>query len=158
MKKIFLGLFLVFIFFTNTSAEINRTQDSLKVLIRGDKTDTIKVRHTNQLAYSFRNSFPDSTIYYSKKSIEICEYIKEKSNLKLWTGYSEAIGNLGIGYRLKGDYPNAKKYYFMALEMDKAINYKFGIGKRLVGIANYFENISDYSQSLEYGFKALNVN
>jgi serine phosphatase RsbU (regulator of sigma subunit) len=158
MKNIFLGLFLVFIFFFHAIAEINRTQDSLKVLIQSDKTDTIKVRHTNQLAYSFRNSFPDSTIYYSKKSIEICESIKQKSKLKLWTGYSEAIGNLGIGYRLKGDYPNAKKYYFMALEMDKAMNYKFGIGKRLVGIANYFENISDYSQSLEYGFKALNVN
>jgi serine phosphatase RsbU (regulator of sigma subunit) len=158
MKNIFLGLFLVFIFFFHAIAEINRTQDSLKVLIQSDKTDTLKVRHTNQLAYSFRNSFPDSTIYYSKKSIEICEYIKEKSKLKLWPGYSEAIGNLGIGYRLKGDYPNAKKYYFMALEMDKAMNYKFGIGKRLVGIANYFENISDYSQSLEYGFKALNVN
>ena len=158
MKNVFLGLFLVFIFFTNSIAEISRTQDSLRVLIQSDKTDTLKVRHTNQLAYSFRNSFPDSTIYYSKKSIKICESIKEKSKLKLWTGYSEAIGNLGIGYRLKGDYPNAKKYYFMALEMDKAMNYKFGIGKRLVGIANYFENISDYSQSLEYGFKALNVN
>jgi serine phosphatase RsbU (regulator of sigma subunit) len=158
MKNIILFVFFIIFCLANSIANSTTNSDSLKTLIKLDKTDTIKVRHLNHLAYSFRNSFPDSTIYYSKKSIEICESIKEKSKLKLWPGYSEAVGNLGIGYRLKGDYPNAKKHYFMALEMDKAMNYKFGIGKRLVGIANYFENISDYSKSLEYGFKALNVN
>jgi tetratricopeptide (TPR) repeat protein len=123
-----------------------------------DKEDTTKVTHLNELAYGFRNSFPDSTIIYSEKSIALCKLILSKKNAKLWTGYSNALGNLGIGYRLKGDYPNAQKYYFEALKIDKQLQYKFGIGKRLVGISNLFLNIGNLPQALTYSYKALEVN
>ncbi len=132
--------------------------DSLLLLINSDKEDTTKVNHLNQVAYLYRNNKPDSTIAISKQSIAICEKTIQTSPLKLWFGYSDAVGNLGIGYRLKGDYPKAKEYYFKALKMDEELGNKFGIGKRLVGIANLYLNLANYPKALEYGFKALKAN
>ncbi len=144
---------------TKQSFAVNKDLvDSLKTLIKYDKLDTVKVNHLNSLAYLFRNAFPDSTIILSQQSIKICEHIVANSNLKIWSGYSNALGNLGIGYRLKGELPLAKEYYFKALEMDRKLQYQFGIGKRLVGIANFYDDIGNFSESLKYSFEALKVN
>ena len=120
--------------------------------------DTINVRQLNELAYSYRNSKPDTTIIIANQSVLLCIKISETTSLKKWTGYSEAIGNLAIGYRLTGNFIKAKEFYFKALEMDRQLGYKFGVGKRLVGIANVFDNLGNYSKAMEYGFEALKAN
>jgi len=159
MKKVILILLIVFASATKQSFAENRQKiDSLIALIKFDKLDTVKVNHLNSLAYLFRNSFPDSTILISQQSIKICQHIVAHSNLKIWPGYSNALGNLGIGYRLKGELPMAKEFYFKALDMDRKLQYQFGIGKRLVGIANFYDDIGDFSESLKYSFEALKVN
>lgn len=156
MKKIFYIHFLVFaqcLLFAQ-----KQQADSIRQLIKADKEDTLKVTHLNDLAYLYRNARPDSTILLCKKSIALCEQLMQNSNLKLWTGYSDAIGNMAIGYRLSGNFVKAKEFYFKALKMDEELGYKFGIGKRLVGIANVYDNLANYAKALEFGFKALKVN
>ena len=132
--------------------------DSLRALILKDQDDTLKVFHLNEYAYLFRNSYPDSTIIFSNQSIQLCEKIATTTSIKSWAGYGNAIGNLAIGYRLKGDYPKAKEFYFKALAMDQKMGYKFGIGKRLVGISNMYLNVGDLPNALKYSFKALEAN
>ena len=150
-------LFLLIVLHCAAIAQKQKT-DSLLQLIKADKEDTVKINHLNDLAYLYRNSKPDSTILLCEQSIALCEKLAQTSNLKLWTGYSNAIGNMAIGYRLSGNFVKAKEYYFKALAMDEKLGYKFGIGKRLVGITNVFDNLGDYPKALEYGFKALKVN
>jgi serine phosphatase RsbU (regulator of sigma subunit)/tetratricopeptide (TPR) repeat protein len=132
--------------------------DSLKALIAKDKEDTLKVSHLNELSYLFRNSYPDSTILYANQSVALCNNIIQNTHAKLWFGYANALGHLGIGYRLKGDYPKAQEYYFKALEIDEKMGFKFGIGKRLVGISNMFLNIGNLPQALNYAYKAHEIN
>jgi signal transduction histidine kinase len=64
----------------------------------------------NDLAWEYRAAFPDSTIYYSSKALELAEKIK------LPKGKSEALNFIGVAYNYKGDRIAAFDFYDKALQ------------------------------------------
>ena len=109
---------------------------------------------TNALAgyYSETGNYPESIALY-KEYISECERLKNEKGLM--TGHS----NLGLTYRLTGNYKEALTCFFKALEIaekNKEVNQK-SIAHYLNNISLVYANYSNYPKAIEYIEKAIAI-
>lgn len=124
--------------------------DSLKNLLPSDNID-LRIEVYNELAWEYRKSYPDSTIYYSKKAIEQVGLIGEKVKL------AKPLNFLGVGYYYKGE--NVKAFDFYNKARDTALIYGDSIqyGHALNSIGRIYFNQGNYVQAYDYFFRSLGV-
>ena len=151
MKKFSGKLFVLFLIFSPLLgfAQQNRI-DSLLELIKIDKPDTNKVNHLNDLSWILKYQNPDTSIALSNEALKLIEKLPVNYQLKATT-----LGNLGVYYSLKGDYPDAIHFFLDALKIDKKFGYDKGIARHLGNIGNVYSDQGDYPKALTYYFKAL---
>ncbi|MEO7697363.1 MAG: ATP-binding protein [Chryseolinea sp.] len=65
----------------------------------------------NDLAWEYRSSYPDSTIYFAKEAYSIGQ------NLKLTTGLAEPLNFIGVAYNYKGNRLKSYNAYDEALKI-----------------------------------------
>lgn len=71
---------------------------------------------------------------------------------------ANCFGNMGVLYKVQGDYPNALDYYFKAEKIYEETGNKRSQAINLGNIGVVYYNQSNYSKALEYYFKALKMN
>lgn len=142
--------------------------DSLKIKLHNSGTSE-KIDLYNQLAWEYRKSFPDSTIIYSQKAIDLAS-----NNTEFNEKVVKSINFKGVGYFYEGQNIKAFEHYQQA--KDSALIYgdslQYGyslnnIGRLYFNQGNYvaaydnffraleiFENIKD-TVSMSYGYKSL---
>ena len=152
LNKNYLVLLILFTFSYNTNSfGQNKIIDSLKLLLKTAKDDTIKVNALDYLAFELYPTNPDSTIIVGLQAAKLAKklnYIKGQSN---------AYGTVGVGYWMKGDYPKALDNYFTALKIDEKSRNKEGIATRLGNIGLIYKAQNDFENSLKYFNKALKM-
>ena len=143
----------------------NVQKDSLLDQINNSKNDTVKINALNALAWSLKNSDPDTSILLSKKALEF----SEKINWLLGIGKSRH--SLGACHWLKGDLSNSLQQYYKALEVWEKIERSAASGvlptesdmildlksKTLNNIGVVYYNQANYPKSLEFYLKALKI-
>ncbi|MBI4930326.1 MAG: tetratricopeptide repeat protein [Bacteroidetes bacterium] len=170
MLRVFYILILSSFFFHFSSAQ-NQNIDSLLNLVKKDNatpsslvsrpsslsSDTNKVNHLNALAWEYKYTNPDSTILLAKEALALCEKLSSVSELRTPVSKlkANAYGTCGVGYWVKGDYPNALENFFKALKFDEEQKNKKGIATRLGNIGGVYWNQADYPKALDYYFRAL---
>ncbi|MEJ7643468.1 MAG: tetratricopeptide repeat-containing sensor histidine kinase [Chryseolinea sp.] len=70
----------------------------------------------NDLAWEYRASYPDSTIYYAQQAFSLGK------QLQLTTNLSEPLNFIGVAYDTKGDKIKSYEFYDKALKLGKQYN------------------------------------
>lgn len=133
--------------------------DSLQRVLHVVKTDTAKVNIYNHIADRYKESNPDSTLFYAIKA--------EKISLKTAYGFglANAYINQGNANIIGGSYPNALKNFQKAqAEYEKLINndsnnkaFKNGLARAYASAGVVYSEQSNYFMALENYEKALKL-
>ena len=91
-----------------------RIAEKKKILKTAKGLNRAKV--LNQIAFEFRNSIPDSTIYYCQQSISIAESIKDRGM------NAESYNFIGLAYAYKAMPKEAMRHYDQALEIASGVS------------------------------------
>ncbi len=147
MKR-FTLLIILFIASTIGFAQ-NKLTDSLKYLLSLSKEDTTRVLTIAELGLQFRNSNPDSSIYYGQKALVLAR------QLKFQRGEALALSNVGLAMREKGDLSGALELEIKALQIAEENNYvhESAFGLRRIGLV--YMDLRNYSVALNYLYRAL---
>lgn len=160
MKTILhLAVFIFCISYSTESLSQNATVDSLKRVIRVAKTDTAKVNIYNHLAFEFKESYIDSSFYYTLKAEGLARKIQYNDGLA-----SSAI-NQGNVHIILGEYNDAKKAFTKAqliyqklLDEDSGNkSYKNGLARSYASLGVIYSQESNYYVALENYQKALQL-
>ncbi|WP_284653621.1 tetratricopeptide repeat-containing sensor histidine kinase [Flavobacterium terrisoli] len=160
MKTILkLALLTCSVLFGTKSYSQNTTIDSLKRVIRITKIDTSKVNIYNQLAFEFKESYPDSSLYYALKAKGLSRKIGYHS------GLANGTVNEGNVFIISGDYKNAKKSFGNAKDIFEKLleeeennkTFKNGLARSYASLGVIFSQESNYYAALENYQKALHL-
>ncbi len=125
--------------------------DSLMALLKKTQSDSQRVNLLNQLARSFVNEKPDTSITIAFAAKKLAREIGFKRGLAL------ANKNVGMGHYLKGQYLEALTAWDEALSVFTSMNDKRGIANMLSNQAAIYFNQGDDAKSLELDLKSLKI-
>ncbi|MBL4655391.1 MAG: tetratricopeptide repeat protein, partial [Bacteroidia bacterium] len=127
--------------------------DSLKVELERVLNDTTRVKVLNDLAWEFYQS-PDSAILLSKQALKLAEDLPplgERNGFFIGNTHND----LGIYYRLTGDYSLSLSHHFKSLKIRETQKDQQGITISLSNIGLVYWNQGDYPKALGYYFNVL---
>ncbi len=180
IKRIFLGLALLFCHFTSFSQQnkIDSLRFVLKMLnknpsmeftptIKGEdaglRFDSIKINTLNELAWELMYNNPDTAITLSTQALDLSLAMFKKEEILTPLGRAKAkfiaqsFKNLGVFNWLKGNFTLSLDYHFKALIIWESLNYKKGISTTFGNIGLVYHDQGDYPKALDYYFKALKM-
>jgi len=123
--------------------------DSLRRRLKTDQDDTKKVKDLNGLAFAFYPINPDTTLLLTRQSSTLAQTLGWKK------GEANAYINEGIGYCVKGNYPNGLDNFLKALTICLQLGNKHSAASVYSNIATIYDQQGDYKKALEYNEKAL---
>lgn len=127
-------------------------KDSLLSLIRQNQlTDTSRVRTLNELGKTYRFTFPDSTIYFSKQAHELAAKISDVP------GIATSLNYIGIGFFYTGNYPEAQKYQKEALAFAELHSLRAQKANAHNSLALAYQYQGNYVSALENYLSALKI-
>ncbi|WP_336517119.1 hypothetical protein [Pollutibacter soli] len=94
----------------------NKVTDSLGVLLSSVKADTTRLELLAELGLQYRNSNPDSAIFYGNEALALAREIQFKRGEVL------SLANIAIASRERGDLPEALSMVMQASQMAEAGN------------------------------------
>lgn len=147
-KKIY--FFLLFIVCGPTLLAQRTYIDSLKnKLTDSDLPDTSRVLIMTDLAYALYNVYPDTTITYAFKALEISD------QLNFVKGKGRALWLLGMDKYFQGDYDEADEYLDQALQEAAAAGDHRELGRIFNSLGELAYERSEIVRSLEYFQKSI---
>jgi tetratricopeptide (TPR) repeat protein len=144
----------------NYSSAQTKAVDSLNLIIKNAKHDTIRMRILNEMA---KTENDDSLIINIDNKIEILA----KKNLA--SSPTAVVRNTCLQYRAntiyrkglscyrQSDYSKAIEYYNQSLKIREEISDKIGISYSLNSIGLVYSNQGDYAKAIDYYNKSLKI-
>ncbi len=155
MKKHLLFFLIVncqFLIVNDSYAQNNRI-DSLQKALQTAKEDTNKVNTFNAMSRQlYLTSNYDTALYYAGKAKILAEH------LSFQKGIAEAYRNIGNASSSKGNYAEALKNHFAALNIYEATGDNNGIAGCYNNIGNVYTYRSNYPEALKNYFAAQKIN
>lgn len=149
MKKALTHLSLIFLLATTFSPYLLYAQlDSLKMALQESNGEN-KVNILNELYRETRNGEPEKALGYAQEALKLATEIDYKR------GAANALNNIGVYHRYKGNYELAIDYYVRALRIHEEIGNEDGVALTLGNIGTLYSLKRDFDKSLEYYNKAL---
>lgn len=129
-----------------------RVIDSLKNLIRSPKNDSNLSYLQDVLAKEYGESNTDSSIHYAKRSLQMAKKIR------LVQYQVDALNTLGIATRKKGDYREALRIHFEALELIRKNKIEgYYLNSVYTALCLTYTEQGNFTAAIEYGFKTLHI-
>ncbi|MBL4623693.1 MAG: tetratricopeptide repeat protein [Flavobacteriales bacterium] len=113
--------------------------------------DTALVNKLHRIGWSFRNSNPDSVLYFGEKELQLAQAIQYE------TGIANANTLLAIFYQYQANYDKSLEHYNKALTIYTENSTPLKIAAALTNIGNIYFRKSQYSKALDYFNKALGI-
>ena len=152
MKRIaYIIMTLVFTAASSLLAQNKDYIDSLKSELQLEGMAN-RIETYSQIAWEYRKSFPDSTLYYSKKAADLAQNSQEYRHLIV-----KPLNFTGVGYYYKGDNLNAFDYYQIAKDSALVYGDSLQYGYALNNIGRLYFNQGNYISAYDYFFRALEV-
>lgn len=122
----------------SATAELSVSQSSIQI-----------VDALHEQGWAFRNSYPDSTIYYVRKALTVAVEagLRDKE--------IQSYNYLGIAHRNLGNYSRAFEFYMSAYRQSVALNQLEQQGYSLINLGNLNIYQSDFQGALNYFLDAL---
>ncbi|MBI5219890.1 MAG: tetratricopeptide repeat protein [Bacteroidia bacterium] len=115
--KLYAIILLLLVGGRNFGREQQKT-DSLHNALKNATRDTSRVKICLKLCELFRNSNPDSALFYANKGLAAAM----KANWK--KGLSDCYINIGVVYHYKSDFKNATENYKRSLKVNEELGDK----------------------------------
>ena len=152
--RIYITLSLLFVSISGFAAIDRGRVDSLKTLIASKLAgaDTTSINRLNNLAASYFDSNPDSTLYYGHKSVDLSRKINYRAGL--------ANGLLQTGHAnfFKGRFAQGQQDFDEAIAIYKSINDLQGLGNGYKLYGRMDNLLAKYEVALHYLAMALDIN
>lgn len=142
----FFFLFTSNILFAQELEKIDSLVFQLELTSGKEKIDLL-----NQIGWEYRLSYPDSTLYYCQKAIEL------SLELGLQHGIAQAHNYMGIASVYQGKYPEAYTYHKQALNEANAVGDSSQIAHAYNSLGRLFFSQGDQIESHGYYHKALEI-
>ena len=142
MKKIILFLFLIIA--VNQTYCQQQQLESLKNELRIATADSTRISLIIAIGNIYFAIQPDSSLHYFKKGVDLIH----KSSVSI--GRSTILNRAGDAARILGDYPEALKYQFEALELARSRRSTEQVRNALQFIGNTYIEFGEYRQALSY--------
>ncbi|MFN8237958.1 MAG: tetratricopeptide repeat protein [Chitinophagales bacterium] len=149
MKKIvvYIALFLV----QTIILAQNNTIDSLKKVLKTEKTDSARVIILCFLGQEYEQFRPDTAMLYAQQAYKI------STKIKYADGIARAANGIGNVYRLIGNYPKALEYFIQKLKIEEQRNNPNKLAIVLMNIAGVYHMEQEEEKALEYQMKADSI-
>jgi signal transduction histidine kinase len=126
--------------------------DSIRVnLEKQNVSDIQRIGLYNRLAWEYRKSEPDSTMFYAQRSIAIVK----RNELK--KGMAKPLNYIGVGYQYKGNNLKSYEYYNLALEKALSENDSSQYAHALNNLGRLYFTQGDFVKSYDTFFKAVEI-
>ncbi|MCE3259664.1 MAG: family 3 adenylate cyclase [Bacteroidetes bacterium] len=144
---------LILISCSSTLSAQQSKVDSLKLLLKADTEDTMRVKHLNLLSWNHKSigQFKEALA-----SLNQALELGEKANFR--RGVADSYNMIGVIHFEQGDIPNALENYLKALEIRNEIGDKRGLASAYNNIALIYHNAGNNGKALENYAAAVKVN
>ena len=154
--KMILGCFVTLILVLSTGSLYAQIQgqpliDSLLKELPRQKEDTNKVNLLDAIANAFGESYPDESIKYDEKEIELSEKINWKK------GMGEGYAHLADDYRAKDSFSLALRLMLKSIDIFEQLDNKQYIAHEQLNIADLYQSKRLFDTALRYYEKALMI-
>jgi two-component system sensor histidine kinase/response regulator len=140
--------------FSNICLTIPGKSQGLPVLLgklQISQNDTEKVNACYAISRFYWNQNADSVLLMGKKGLQLATAVKFEKGM--------ALCNLtiGVGYGMKGMYPQSLDHHLRALQLSEKLGMRGLIGNDYTNIAIIYSNMRDYKNALAYYRRALQI-
>ncbi len=142
MKKLISFILLVLVFKIAYGQE--KMLDSLKLELGQATADSTRINLIITIGNMYFAIQPDSSLHYFKKGVDLIH----QSSVSI--GRATILNRAGDAARILGDYPEALKYQFEALELARSRKSTEQIRNALQFIGNTHIEFGEYRQALSY--------
>jgi adenylate cyclase len=125
--------------------------DSLRVLLKDLKADTLRVNTLNEISRLLYKNEPDNAIRYANEANDLA------TTLDFQKGRGYAMRNLGLVYYSQSDYSEALIHWSEALKAFNSIGNKPGEANILSNMAVIYMDKADYVRAVEYLYESLRI-
>jgi len=155
--RIYLTLALLFITITCFGLVNRGRVDSLKILVTSSLKsqsgpDTVNINRLNTLAQNYFDTNPDSTLYYSQKSIAFSRKINYKA------GIANGLVQTAHANYFKGKFTQAEQEFDEAILIYKKLNDNTGLSNCYMLYGRMYNLLANYREALYYINLALDLN
>jgi len=152
MKKIFIYVVVPCTFFIKASSQSTpENLQAIKEQLQKATHDTTRGRLTYELAFGYRFSDIDSSLYYTDAAIAYAE------KLDLPAVKSLMLSLKGATVLEAGKLPESLRYQFEALEIGEQLKDTTNIAFALNRIGNIYMELGDFKRANEYYFQSKNL-
>ncbi|WKV10795.1 tetratricopeptide repeat protein [Marivirga harenae] len=111
---------------------------------KANTKDSTEVNRLNNLFKIQYRSQPSKSFEYASTALEIAKRIN------FLQGEANALNNLGVYYKQKGDYDKALQNFKLSFNIYDSIRDKEGLGKSVSNIGNIYSINEDFERALDY--------
>ncbi len=151
MKKFITPFILFFANLLFVQAQEQKKIDSLLIILKTAKEDTVKVKLLNEVGYSFRDIQPDTGLFYCQQAMSLARKLGYKQ------GLSVAYNNSGVNYLRLSKYYDALENYEQGFRIDKELDDEPGMAVALGNMGNVYLLSNNFPKALGCYLKALKV-
>lgn len=147
MKKVFIFLLVFCVMVPDSFSQISPEQiNTLKVQLLKARHDSTRMELTYQLAYGFRFSNIDSSLFYSDVTI------KYANKLNMPFIKAQMLSLKGAIILEVGKLPESLQLQFEAMEISEKLKDTSNVAFALNRIGNIYMELADYKKANEYYF------
>jgi tetratricopeptide (TPR) repeat protein len=129
----------------------NREIDSLKRILKAEKTDSGKAEILNDLSYAYGDSRPDSSLLLAQQVYFISK------NIKYIKGELKGLGQMAAAYKSLGNFPKSLEYYIEKLKLDEANGSLSSLTFTYLSIASLYDDTKEFDKGLYFAKKAESI-
>jgi len=142
------------IIFSNTCLTVLGQPESLPVLLgklQTSQADTDRVNTYYSISRFYWDKNADSVVVMGLKGLQLATAVRFEKGM--------ALCNLtiGVGYGMKGMYPQSLDYHLKALRLSEKLGMRGLIGNDYTNIAIIYTNMRDYPNALDYFRRSLQI-
>ncbi|MEM7372331.1 MAG: sensor histidine kinase [Bacteroidota bacterium] len=125
--------------------------DSLRQALHASHDQAEKAILSMELSRAYRLQIPDSAIHYAQEVLNLTQYTQQKA-LRI-----QALTNLGILYKRKGEYKQALAVYRQALYLHLEVQDEVGVANIYDKMAVVLRYTGEYEEALSYHHKSIDL-
>jgi class 3 adenylate cyclase len=142
---------LLFSSLTIGSTAQTRQADSLKLILKSSREDTLKVNTLISLSGSLVKTDAKEALRYANEAKVLAE------KLDFQRGQAYALKSIGMGYYFQGNYIETLLYWQQSLSVFQSIGDKLGIANMLNNLGAVNFNEGDDEKAIQYYLESLRV-
>jgi serine phosphatase RsbU (regulator of sigma subunit) len=141
----------------------NKKVDSLKLVLKNAKHDTIIAQTLFDIGKELERQKPDTAFSYYNKAQQFCEKnqnnynTKSKEYVSIIVSLAKSINGIGVIYHDKNTIEKALKYYEMSIEICNKINYKLGLAKSYNNIGVIYRLQGKIQEGIKYALISIKL-